>query len=138
MVLNNLLRVSQVVLAPLLLLKMAQTALGQSHLKDLIERSSAVTRNLPDLLRTFSLTDLINLKMAPNLLALMVIKRKDLKQDASTPTKAQSRSLREVRSHPMLLCARKDTLRSPSLPLATSVLTPPHVFYRLQTHPPTP
>lgn len=138
MVLNNLLRVSQVVLVLLLLLKMAQTGLGLSHLQDLIERNSVVTRNLPDLPKTFSPIDLINLKMAPSLLALVVIKRKDPKLDASTPTKAQSRSLREVRSQVMLLCARKDTLRSPSLPLATSVLTPPHVSYRLQTHPPTP
>jgi hypothetical protein len=117
---------------------MAQTALGQSHLKDLIERSSDQTRNLPGLPKTFSLTDQINLSTVANLPALVVINRKDPKLDASTPTKAQSRNLRVVRSQAMLHSARKDTLRLPSLPSATSAQTPPHVSYRLQAHPLTP
>jgi hypothetical protein len=95
---------------------MAQTELGQSHLKDLIEKSSVWTRNLLGLLKTFSLTDQINLSTVANLPALVVINKKDPKLDASTPTKAQSRNLREVKSQAMLLSARKDTLRSPSLP----------------------
>jgi hypothetical protein len=100
----------------LVLLKMVQTELGQSHRKDLIERSSDRTRNLPGLPKTFSQTDQINLSTEANLPALVVINRKDPKLDASTPTKAQSRNLREVKSQAMLLSARKDTLRSPSLP----------------------
>jgi hypothetical protein len=126
------------VVPALLLLKMAQTALGQSHLKDLIEKSSDRTRNLPGLPKTFSLTDQINLSTVVNLPALAVINRKDPKLVASTQTKAQNRSLREVRSQAMLLSARKDTLRLPSLPSATLDQTQPPVSCRLQPHPRTP
>jgi hypothetical protein len=117
----------------LLLLK---TGLARNHLKDLIERSSVWTKSLPGLPETFSLKDPINLSTVPNLPGLVVINRKDLKLDALTQTKAQSRGLREARSQAILLSARKDTLRSPSLPSATSVQTPPpHVSYRLQPLP---
>ena len=123
-------------IALLLLLK---TGLTRSHLKDLIEKSSVWTKSLPGLPETFSLRDPINLLMAPSLPALAVNNRKDPKLDASTLTKVQSKSLREDRSQAMLLSARKDTLRSPSLPSATSVQTPPpHVSYRPPPLPLTP